>query len=148
MKGRRARRAAGPVRPWTRFGPVLGLVAALTLFLGACGEDPPGPEELRLVTVDSVTLGAVLLELSGEGIVAVRGPSGVEVVSAPVGSEDAKSLPRVRVLAILDTPGTLTLTVEVARAGEPLPGATVIQASGPDDVLLRPGQLPEVRVLR
>jgi hypothetical protein len=126
----------------------LALLAGVTLLLGACGDDPPGPEELRLVTTDTVVLGAAVIELSGEGIVGVRGPAGVDVVYSPIDGDGEKSLPRVRVVAILDTPGTLTLTVDVARAGAPLPGATVIQASGPDDALLRPAQLPEVRVLR
>ena len=148
MKGRRARCAPGSARRVPGFRPAVALMAGVTFLLGACGDDPPGPEELRLVTADNVVVGAAVIELSGEGIVGVRGPAGVDVVSSPVADEGEKALPRVRVVAILDTPGTLTLTVDVARAGAPLPGATLIQASGPDDALLRPAQLPEVRVLR
>lgn len=129
-----------------RFGAAW-MAAALALFT-ACGDDPAGPEELRLVTADSVAVGGAVIELTGEGLVEVRGPAGVEVLTLPIGPAGERTLPKLRVVAILETPGPLALTVEVAQAGRPLPGATLIQASGPDDALLLRTRLPEIRLLR
>jgi hypothetical protein len=116
--------------------------------LVACGDDPAGPEELSLEMVAPVAVGGALLELSGENILEVRGPAGVEITTLPIRAEGEKALPRLRVLAILETPGPLNLTVVVAEAGAPVPGATLLQASGPDDALLLSSRLPAIRVVR
>lgn len=116
--------------------------------LAACGDDGPEAGEIRVVVSEETALGGAVVELSGEGLLGVRGAPGTTVLARPVANPGAKALPRLRVVAIQDTPGPLTLVVEVADRSAPLVGATLVEASDADDRLLPPFLLPEIQVLR
>ena len=135
----------GRLRCLARVG---GMLASVVLFFAACGDDSALPGDFRLVVSEELALGGALLELSGEGVLGVRGPPGVVLATGSVPGEGSKSLPRLRVLAIQETPGPLTLIVELEDRDAPLIGAVLVQASGVDDTLIPPGLLPQIQVVR
>lgn len=123
-------------------------LAVSLLVFAACGDDQPTPGEVRLVVSQNMAVGGAVIELSGEGLLGVRAAPGVSVVARTVSDPGSKTLPRLRVVAIQETPGPLSLIVDVADRDAPLPGATLVQASGVDDALIPASILPEPQVLR
>ncbi len=129
-----------------RVGRSLALVLCAGLALGACSEDDPGPGVIEVVVGGEVPVGGVVVELVGDGILGVQNRAGITVAMQTRTVSGAQ--PQVRIVAIQDVPGALTLRLDVARAGAPLPTATVVQASSEDDALLPGYALPEIQVRR
>ena len=123
-------------------------LASAVLLTAACGEDAPQPGEIQVVVSDGLALGGAVVELSGEGLLGVTGPPGVRVLARPISVQGTKAFPRLRVVAIQETPGPLTLTVQVADRAASLVAATLVEASDGDDRLVPASLLPRIRVLR
>ncbi len=148
MNGRSVKGRVSRLRSLFFRGTVALAATVLAFAATACGDDQPQVGELRIVVSETTAVGGAVLELSGEGLLDVRGPPGVSVVARSLDIEGSKALPRLRVVAIQETPGPLALTVDVADRDAPLPGATLVQASGVDNALIPTSILPDPQVLR
>ena len=149
MSGRWVRARPGGVPDLLRRGARLTLaLLSATLLTAACGDDTPEPGEIRVVVSESFVLGGAVVELAGEGLLGVSGPPGVSVVARTVAVDGTKAFQRFRVVAIQETPGPLSFTVQVADRAAPLVAATLVEASDADDRLVPASLLPPIRVLR
>lgn len=117
------------------------LLAALTL-LGACGDEgPSGPTTVQATVRGGVALGAVVLEIQGQGIEAVEGTGGTEAFTAPL---DAGGN-RYRAVLVASTPGNPTFRVRLASGGaEDLTAVVLSAADGRNDAITALGSV-EVR---
>ena len=107
------------------------LLAALSP-LAACDSGPSGPGDLTaVVTAPSGGVGAVILQVQGQGIQGFVGAGATEVLSNPMGSEGA-----FRVVAVNEGTGTLQFRVQVDDLGAELPTASVISAAGTDNQMV------------
>jgi len=109
---------------------VVATVLLVALFpLAACNSGPSGPGDFTaVVTAPSGGVGAVILEVQGQGIQGFVGAGATEVISNPMGSEGT-----FRVVAVNEGTGTLQFRVRVGDLGAELPTASVIGAAGTDN---------------
>jgi hypothetical protein len=107
------------------------LLAALSP-LAACDSGPSGPGDLTaVVTAPSGGVGAVILQVQGQGIKGFVGAGATEVLSNPTGGEGT-----FRVVAVNEGTGTLQFRVQVEDLGAELPTAGVISAAGTDNQMV------------
>jgi len=114
-----------------RFVVATVLLAALSP-LAACDSGPSGPGEFTaVVTAPSGGVGAVILQVQGQGIQGFVGAGATEVLSNPTGGEGT-----FRVVAVNEGTGTLQFTVRVQDRGAELPTASVISVAGTDNQMV------------
>ena len=114
-----------------RFVVATVLLAALSL-LAACDSGPSGPGDFTaVVTAPSGGVGAVILQVQGQGIQGFRGSGATEVISNATGADGT-----FRVVAVNEGAGTLQFLVQVQDRGVELPTATVISAAGTDNQMV------------
>lgn len=110
---------------------VLTLLATLALVsVAACGDDgPSGPGSLDGLVRGAQPLGAVVLDVRGDGIVGFEEQPGTRVFSA---ATDATGTSH-RVVLVGEAAGALGFRVRVEDRGGPAPTATVVAASDGED---------------
>ena len=114
-----------------RFVVAIVLLAALSPLV-ACDSGPSGPGQFTaVVTSPSGGVGAVILQVQGQGIQGFAGAGATEVLSNPMGSEGT-----FRVVAVNEGTGTLQFRVQVEDLGAELPTASVISAAGTDNQMV------------
>ena len=124
-----------------RSSKILALGVALCLVGGgACGPSGPGS---FLSRVSGESLGGVLLEVSGVGIVGFDGRGSTQVYSAPMAHRQNTH----RVLLIDPQGGDLLFDIQVTDVGMDLPVVTVVSAAGTDNATRLPAGI-EVRIER
>jgi hypothetical protein len=111
------------------------LLAALAVgVLGACDSDPSGPGAF-LARASAPGLGAVVLEVEGQGITGFAGRGSTRVYSAAVPSR-----PRVHRVVLVDAVGgEIGFDIQVEDVGMERPVVTVVQAAGTDNRSLSSG---------
>jgi hypothetical protein len=109
----------------------LWLLAALSLALTGCSDDPSGPGTIALTVRGPIALGAALVEIVGEGVRGVEQPAVGWAELVPVAP--AGSTPVHRLILIQDEPGELSVRLEVVDVAAPYPVATVIEATDQAD---------------
>ena len=114
-----------------RFVVAAALLAALSL-LTACDSGPSGPGDFTaVVTAPSGGVGAVILQVQGQGIQGFQGAGATEVISNATGADGT-----FRVVAVNEGTGTLQFLVQVQDRGVELPTASVISAAGTDNQMV------------
>lgn len=116
---------------------LLGLAVAAT----ACDSGPKGPGFVSATIEGPIPLGAAIVEVHGEGVIGFEGAGSTHVFSAPIQAGH-------RVVLVGDTPGDLAFKVRVQELRDGLPSATVVSASGADDIPLATVQAFQVRIVR
>jgi hypothetical protein len=130
-------------RAWSR--SARGVALALLLAGGACDSGPKGPGFLQASIEGPVPLGAAIVEVQGEGVLGFEGAGSTHVFEAPGTPSD----PTVhRLVLIGETPGDLRFKVQVQEVRDRPPSATIIQASGADDIPLASVQAFQVNIVR
>ena len=110
-----------------RTGLLLAILIA-GLGLGACDSGPQGPGNL-IAAVQGTSLGGVVLEVRGRGILGFEGLGGTQVYAAPLaGTEDAH-----RVLLIHPEGEELRFEIQVEDLGMDDPLMRVVSAAGADN---------------
>lgn len=120
----------------TRWRRILwGGALLLTATLAACTDKDAGPGVVEVVVSDNFPLGAVVVEVTGEGITGVQDiPGGWTEGHART---NGNAMPSYRVIAVAPEAGEITIRLDTERAGAPLPTAEVLEASdGADRPLL------------
>jgi hypothetical protein len=89
-----------------------------------------------------IPLGAAIVEVQGAGVVGIEGAGTTHVFTTPGAAGGY------RVVLVGDTPGDLRFRVQVQELADPLPTATLVSASGADDIPLATIQAFQVNVVR
>ena len=119
------------------------LVALLVLLAAAaCDSGPKGPGFLTATIEGPVPLGAAIVEVQGEGVLGFEGAGTTHVFTTP-GEPGVH-----RVVLIGEQPGDLRFKVQVQEVRDRPPSATIIQASGGDDIPLATVQAFQVNIVR
>lgn len=128
IEGRRRVRAA-LMRGW-----LVVLVGVLSAASVACfGDDAPsGPGDVTLSVQGSEPLGAVVVELTGGEVTSVDGPADAWIAMEPIGTATDGS-PRYRLVIVLRQAGVPQVRLRVPDVAQPLPVATLVDATGADD---------------
>lgn len=104
-----------------------GSALLLTATLAACTDKDPGPGVVEVVVSDNVPLGAVVVEVTGEGITGVQDiPGGWTEGHART---NGNAMPSYRVIAVASEAGEIAIRLDTERSGAPLPTAEVLEAS-------------------
>jgi hypothetical protein len=121
-----------------------GRLAALVALLAAaaCDSGPKGPGFLTATIEGPVPLGAAIVEVQGEGVLGFEGAGTTHVFTTP------GELGVHRVVLIGEQPGDLRFKVQVQEVRDRPPSATIIQASGADDIPLPTAQAFQVTIVR
>jgi hypothetical protein len=140
MSARRDREVGAPARAvrWLRRVGALALLAA-----AACDSGPKGPGYLSATIEGPVPLGAAIVEVQGEGVLGFEGAGTTHVFSAPGSTASLH-----RVVLVGESPGDLRFRVQVQELGDRPPSATIVSASGGDDIPLATVQAFQVRIVR
>lgn len=101
--------------------------------VAGCSDDPEGPGTLVL-RVSGAPLGAVVIELEGEGLRGVEQPATGWAELVPVAPRDGR--PVHRLVVIRTVPGEITARLAVTDVATVRPVATVLEAAGGDDRLV------------
>ena len=102
------------------------LLAALCT--GACGDDPAGPGTYQArVRASTVVPGAVIVEVTGTGIVDMNGAGGTDAFWARTGGTEGGS-ETFRVVLVKEPAGELNFSVAVSDLDDPAPRAVVVSA--------------------
>ena len=105
------------------------LLAVATLLSGACDSGPSGPGTL-VASVTGSSLGGVVLEVRGPGILGFEGLDNTQVYAAPL----AQVADAYRVLLIDPEGGELRFEIQVEDVGMGDPIMQVVSAAGVDNL--------------
>jgi hypothetical protein len=109
----------------------------------ACDSGPKGPGFLTGTIEGPVPLGAAIVEVQGEGVLGFEAAGTTHVFDSP-GDQPGVH----RIVLIGETPGDLPFKVQVQEMRDRPPTATIIQASGADDIPLATVQAFQVHIVR
>jgi hypothetical protein len=126
-------------RVWGLRSVALAVLWAAT----ACDSGPKGPGFLTGTIEGPVPLGAAIVEVQGEGVLGFEAAGTTHVFSTPSDQPGVH-----RVVLIGETPGDLPFKVQVQEMRDRPPSATIIQASGADDIPLATTQAFQVHIVR
>ena len=104
------------------------LAAAAAVGTAACDSGPSGPGTL-VASVRGASLGGVVLEVTGAGIVGFEGLSSTQVYAAPV----PRSESRHRVMLVHPDGGELRFEIQVQDVDMDDPVMVVVSAAGSDN---------------
>jgi hypothetical protein len=125
---------------WWRAARVVAIGAGI--LAASCDSGPKGPGFLSATIEGPVPLGAAIVEVQGDGVIGFEGAGTTHVFTTP-------AEPGVhRVVLIGETPGDLRFKVQVQELRDSPPSATIIQASGADDIPLATIQAFQVHIVR
>jgi len=124
-------------RTFLRVAAAGALVAA-----AACDSGPSGPGSLTAF-VDGSTVGGVVLEVSGRGILGFEGLSSTRVYASPVAGQPDTH----RVMLVNPDSGELRFEIQVRDVGMEDPVIHVVSAAGLDNSSGLPGGV-QVRIER
>ncbi len=113
----------------------LALVGA-TLAAG-CDSGPKGPGTLSATVTGPQMLGAVLLEISGDGIEGFEGQGDTQAYSASLGVQPGEAA-RHRVVLVSASGGALHFGIRVMDRASVAPTATVISTATPANLVIPP----------
>jgi hypothetical protein len=119
--------------------------AALALLVSsaACDSGPKGPGVLTGTIEGPIPLGAAIVEVQGEGVLGFEPAGTTHVFDTPSDEPGVH-----RIVLIGETPGDLPFKVRVQEMRDRPPTATIIQASGADDIPLATVQAFQVHIVR
>jgi hypothetical protein len=121
-----------------RLLPVLALVGAT--LVAACDSGPKGPGTLPATVTGSQALGAVVLDITGDGIEGFDGEGDTQAYSAVLGAQTGQPA-RHRVVLVSASGGSLHFGIRVTDRGSVVPTATVISAATPGNLVIPPAGL-------
>lgn len=126
------------------------LLATLTLLgatlAAACDSGPKGPGTLPATVSGPEGLGAVVLEVTGDGIEGFDGAGDTQAYSSALGTQPGQP-GRHRVVLVSSSGGSLQFGIRVTDRGAVVPSATVISVATPANLVIPPAGV-EVRIER
>jgi hypothetical protein len=113
------------------------LVVVGATFVAACDSGPKGPGALSATVNGSQTLGAAVLEVTGDGVEGFEGQGDTQVYSASLGGQPVRH----RVVLVSASGGPIHFGIRVTDRGSVVPAATVLTAASTANVTIAPAGL-------
>ena len=104
-------------------------LAGVTALAAACDSGPKGPGTLAATVSGAPTIGAVVLEITGDGIEGFEGQGDTQAYSASLGGEPVRHR-----VVLVSASGSLHFGIRVTDRASVSPSAAVISAAGTDNV--------------